>query len=87
MAVLSTEERRRTLAHMMRQALGTISITKPQLRAAVDTIDDFLEAQASTINQAFPVAARTGLTTAQKAAVVSYVAARRAGLLQAQEDL
>lgn len=86
MAVLSDTDRLRTLAHFMRQQFGTIAISKAQLAAAVNAIDDFLETSATAINNAFPAAAKAGLTVSQKAIVVGYVANRRAGLLIAAED-
>lgn len=87
MAALSNEDRRRVWAHFMRQSFGGAAVTKAQLRGAVDAVDDFLESNAAALNTAIPLPARTGMTAAQKAALVGYVALRRAGLLQAQEDV
>ena len=88
MAALSDEERRRVWAQYMRLgvSLGVMDFSKAELRAAVDAIDNFLETNATAINNAFPAAFRTKATASQKAAVVGYVAMRRAGLLRAEED-
>lgn len=77
MATLSLQDRFDVWADLMRQNLGTISITKPQLRAAVDALDDFMDQNATALNNALPVTARTNLTTPQKAAVLSAVIAKR----------
>lgn len=86
MAVLPDLDRNRVYRYFMRQQLGNTDFTKAQLQAAVNAIDDFLEANAATLNNAFPAAFRTAATTAQKAAVVGFVAMRRAGLLSVEED-
>lgn len=57
----------------------SVSITKAELRAAVDAIDNFLETNQTAINNAFPAAAKTGLTTAQKARLLAYVVLKRWG--------
>jgi Ni2+-binding GTPase involved in maturation of urease and hydrogenase len=54
-----------------------VSITKADLRAAVDALDDWFDANAATLNTALPVAARNGLTTTQKARLLRAVIARR----------
>lgn len=77
MATLSLQDRFDVWADLMRQNLGTISITKSELRAAVDALDDWFDTNASTINSAIPLPARTSLTTPQKAAVLSAVLAKR----------
>lgn len=48
-------------------------LTKAQLRAAVDGLDDFLVTNASAINTAIPQPARASLTTAQKARLLRWV--------------
>lgn len=75
MAVLTENQRREAWAEMMRR--GGVSITKADLRAAFDAIDDWFDANASTINQAIPAAARAGLTTAQKAFLLALVLRKR----------
>jgi hypothetical protein len=65
----------------MRENRDTITgaLTKAQLRAAVDALDDFLNTNATAINNAIPAAARTALSTSQKAALLNYVVLRRWG--------
>lgn len=77
MATLSPQDRFDVWADLMRQNLGTVSITKPQLRAAVDALDDFLDQNATSLNNTLPVESRTNLTASQKAAVLSAVIAKR----------
>lgn len=86
MAVLPDVDRNRVLRYYMRQQLGDTTFTKAELQAAVNAIDTFLENNATAVNNAFPVAFRTAATTAQKAAVIGFVAMRRAGLLRVEED-
>ena len=62
----------------MRDRLGTLApLAKADLRAAVDAVDDFLDANAATINAAIPQPARGALTTKQKALLLMYVVAKR----------
>ncbi len=86
MAVLSAQERKRTLAQLMREVREDFGCSKADLQAAVDGIDDFFNSNATSINLAFPATSRASLSAAQKATVVGYVAFRRAGRLRAEED-
>lgn len=77
MAVLS-DPTRATLNAEYQRAIGRDregfgSLTKADLLAAVNAIDAFLDANAATINSAFPLPARTVLTSAQKARLLSFV--------------
>ncbi len=80
MAVLSDTDRVAEWAGFMsdislrREPIG---LTKPDLRAAVDAIDDWVDDNAAAFNQALPVAARTALTVAQKAELLMRVVRRR----------
>lgn len=81
MAALSTQDRidcgagwQRDIS-AAREVLG--AVTKADIQAAIAAIDDFLVTNANAINNAFPVATRTGLTTSQKARIVSYVMLKR----------
>lgn len=76
MAVLSEQDRFDTWADWMRQNTATVAVSKTDLRAAFDAIDDWFDTNAATLNNALPVAARTGLTTGQKAALLSAVVAK-----------
>lgn len=77
MAVLSESQRIAVWEKWMRDNLGYISITKPELKAAVDAIDNFLESNSTAVNNAFPTPAKQNLTSGQKAMVVAYVAMKR----------
>lgn len=50
---------------------------KAEVRAAVDALDAFLDANAAAINTAIPQPARGTLTTPQKARLLMYVIRRR----------
>lgn len=80
MAVLPDADRAGVWAEFMqrlsREAQG-IAITKADLRAAVNALDDFLNTNAAAINTAIPQPARGSLTVAQKALLLMYVVARR----------
>lgn len=88
MAVLDETNRARVLAQIMRQSqMGTLgAVTKPDLRAAVDATDSWIDSNASAFNTALPQPARAQLTTQQKTLLLCWVAMRRAGLLRAEED-
>ena len=80
MATLADGARLEVWAELMRkwsadgQAVG---VTKPDLRAAVNAVDDFMHANASAINNAIPQPARAALTTQQKAILLQFVVQRR----------
>ena len=86
MAIMTDTERARTLAQFMRDIREDFALTKPQLRAALDAIDDYFNTNAAAINSAIPQPARANLSAAQKATLIGYVAFRRAGRLKAEED-
>lgn len=79
MAVLSDADRLAVWAQWMRENTEACGITKPDLRAAVDALDVFLDTNATAINTAIPLPARTTLTTAQKARLLAYVTLKRWG--------
>ena len=54
-----------------------ISITKADLRAAVDALDNFLESNAAAVNNAIPQPARGALSARQKAWILARVIERR----------
>ena len=87
MAVLSSEERRRVWAHVMRAwDSGSIPVTKADLRAAVDATDQWIEDNQAAYNAALPQPFRGAANTAQKTLLFCYVAMRRKGLLRTEED-
>lgn len=79
MAVLADVDRASLWAQWMRLNTEACSITKVDLRAAVNALDDFMETNAAAINTAIPQPARGALSAAQKARLLSYVVAKRWG--------
>ena len=77
MAVLVDADRKTVWADLMRQLTGPISITKVDLRAAVDAVDAWVDANAASFNTAIPLPARTALNARQKANILSAVIRRR----------
>ncbi len=80
MATLSELQRVEAWADLMKKWSRdgeTVGIEKAELRAAVDAMDDFFDANTATINNAFPAAAKAGLTTQQKALLLMYVITKR----------
>jgi len=70
MAVLTEADRARIWRGFMRHESGrgsALGLTKPDLRAAVDATDDWIEANAASYNAALPQPARGALTQEQKA--------------------
>lgn len=53
------------------------SVSRAEFRAAVDAIDDWVDANAAAFNTAIPLPARTALTVKQKAQILMYVMRRR----------
>jgi hypothetical protein len=70
----------------MRENVAAISVTKTQLRAAVDATDQWIEDNQAAYNTALPVAFRNAATLGQKTLLFCFVAMRRAGLLHAEGD-
>lgn len=79
MAVLADAVRLALWAEFMRLNTEPVSISKVDLRAAVNAIDDFLDTNASALNTAIPQPARGALSTAQKARLTMLVTAHRFG--------
>lgn len=65
---------------------SAVGITKADLRAAVDAVDDWCDTNATSYNTALPQPARGSLTVAQKNLLLAYVCMRRAGVLRITED-
>jgi hypothetical protein len=89
MAVMDATNRLRTWAPAMRdwpRSIGMPGVTKPELRAALNATDDWIEANQGSFNAALPIPFRTTATVPQKVFLFCYVAMRRAGRLKAQED-
>lgn len=79
MAVLSNQDRLDAAAEFMRDiAIGTLgAVTKADLRAAINGLDDYIHTNAAAINTAIPQPARGQLTQAQKALLLNYVVTKR----------
>lgn len=81
MAVLSDNDRAALCGEFQaersrtRDAFG--ALTKADIRAAVNALDDFFHANAATVNAAIPQPARGALTSAQKALLLQFVIERR----------
>lgn len=74
MAVLSDNDRAEVWAQWMRDNTDTVgAMTKADLRAAADALDDFLNTNAAAINSAIPQPARGVLTAPQKARLLMLV--------------
>ena len=77
---LTTEQRHDLWAELMRELSrqrASISLTKPELRAAVDAVDAWVEANAASYNSAIPQPARGALSAQQKAQLLMYVVTKR----------
>jgi hypothetical protein len=77
MAVLSDSDRINVWAEFMRNGQGDLGITKADLRAAVDAIDAWLEANSAAFNSTIPQPARGAMSTRQKAALLKAVVTKR----------
>lgn len=86
MANMSAEERRRCWAQFMRVNAEPLSITKTELRAAIDATDQWITDNEIAYNTAIPQPARGALSATQKTLLFTYVAMRRRGLLRTEED-
>ena len=80
MAVLTDSER----LNIMKQfgadlsfARTAFNLSKPDLRAAVNAIDDWVDANAAAFNTAIPQPARGTLTAKQKAQLLFHVVSKR----------
>lgn len=77
MAVLSEADRQTVFTLFMQQAKGPFPILKTDVRAAVNALDDWYNANAPSANQALPPAARAGLTQADKALLSNLIVTQR----------
>jgi hypothetical protein len=79
MAALPEPDRVAEWAAFMRAPAGEIAVTKAQLRAAVDGVDDWADSNAAgaVFNAAIPQPARNALSDQQKALILLRVLQRR----------
>ncbi len=84
MAVLSDADRAEVTAKLQRLAEWAAipcSVTKSDLRAAIDATDAWIDLNAAAFNLALPPAARTNLSQTQKTLLFCFVASKRAGIM------
>lgn len=81
MAVLDNTARAKLWRLFMEKGHCPGSVLKADLRAAVDALDNWVEANAATINAALPQPFRGAATPEQKAILLAYIALERAGVL------
>lgn len=77
MAVLNEADRAAMRVDWAENNRDPVGITKPELRAAVDAADNWMDLNAAAYNLALPLPARTSLTAAQKDRILAYVVTRR----------
>jgi len=80
MAALGTQDRLDAAGVYMasENGIGTFSgVTKTDIRAAFNALDDFLVTNAASVNNALPAAAKANLTTSQKARLLVAVITKR----------
>lgn len=82
---LDAINRFQVFAHLCR-VIGWPALTKPDIKAAVDAVDDWADANATSYNSALPQPFRGTATAAQKAALLAYVCMRRAGVLKTEGE-
>ena len=80
MAVLTDADRRTIWAAFMSEMSSRRdghALSKNDLRAAVDAVDDWVDTNTASFNAAIPVAARTALNAKQKSEILVFVVRRR----------
>ena len=77
MAVLSDQDRADVTQEFMQQAKGPLTIVKTDVRACVNGLDDYYNANAGAINQSLPLPGRTALTINDKALMDTLVKNKR----------
>jgi len=77
MAVLSDQDRADVTQEFMAQALGPHTITKADIRAAVNALDDWYNTNAAAANQALPQPARSQISLSDKAHMSSLIVNKR----------
>lgn len=77
MAILPVADRLEVSASFMRANIESLGVTKADLQAACYAMDDWLNANALSLNNAIPQPARSALSAAQKARLLMLVVERR----------
>lgn len=75
---LTTAQRDHVIRELV-ELVGPITASKSDVQAAVAAADTWLSDNGASFNTALPAAFRTTATNAQKAALLAFVALRRAG--------
>lgn len=84
---LSAAERQLVANQLMRDNTGPVgTMTKAELRTAVNATDDWIDANQAAWIATLPAAVQSATTGPQKSMLFSYVLARRAGWLRVEED-
>ncbi|WP_101791015.1 hypothetical protein [Nonomuraea indica] len=84
---LTAVNRARVLNHWMRLNETQLpAVTKPDLAAALAAMDDWLDANVTSLNASIPQPARAELGVAMKHEFLAFILMRRAGRLQTEED-
>lgn len=84
---LSAADRQLVTNQLMRDNTGPVgTMTKAELRTAVNATDDWIDANQAAWISTLPAAVQSATTAAQKTMLFSYVLARRAGWLRVEED-
>jgi len=81
MAVLPDANRRVAWVRFLRENTEEISLSKPQIRAVVNAMDDWRSANAASLNNALPEPGKTDLTARQKAFLFMLVVNEAYGVL------
>jgi len=80
MAALTEQERQELWQEWMADLSNnreSVSVTKADLRAALDALDTWVEANQATINSTIPQPARGALSVAQKAKLMMFILTKR----------
>jgi hypothetical protein len=77
MAVLSDSDRFEIWAEYMRTNSESFTLSKADVRAALNAVDTFLSDNAAALNTAIPQPARGALSTPQKALLLTAVVRKR----------
>lgn len=86
MTVLTAQQRAKVSRWWQRENTTTVDFTKPDLAAGIAAIDDWLEANQTSFNQALPQPFRGQATTAQKLDLLMYVLQARAAKLHPLDE-
>lgn len=84
---LTTVNRNKVALQWAREYVGELpALTKADILAVVNALDDWLDANVTAINAAIPQPGRAQLSAAQKFEIMGYILMRRANKLRAEGD-